>query len=338
MLLHNVDCLFVEGGLVGMTWECLYNDLLERGSHDNRLVLELADFLLDDVFGGDLRRVEGEVSRYVSLYEDVCSFFNIRYVFHSRAFSSFLESPRGHVKRIIVPKIRRAVDGRFDLPRFYRLINLTVKKCIDTNCRILFQNFVVLSILYNLHSFDVEFVYPNGSWIHLDRRGHQHGGVIPPNFIIRVGDGYFSFFLEAPRPIEWSLPLKSGEPLPLHAAPRPDILIYRGWVENIVDRSSNSIIKSPNFIIECKEVDGWWRSTRPSKGVKHITNGEIESVDAFNVMELYYELYKPDKIFLVSKVKVPRGVKYKLSLRGVETIDNIRLNPIAVRRIVELIL
>lgn len=60
MLFHNVDCLFVEGGLVGMTWECLYNDLLERGSHDNRLVLELTDFfLLDDEFGSDLRRVEG---------------------------------------------------------------------------------------------------------------------------------------------------------------------------------------------------------------------------------------------------------------------------------------
>ena len=321
-----------------MTWECLYNRLLEGGSGDGQLILDLADFLLDNDFKVDLKSVEREVSRYVSLYEDVCAFFDIKYIFHSRAFSSFLQSPREHVKHIIVPKIRRAVRRRVDPSRFYRLINLTVKKCIDTNCRILFQNFVVLSMLYNLYSFDVEFVYPNGSWFHLDRKGHQHGGVIPPNFIIRVNDGYFSFFLEAPRPVEWSLPLKSGEPLPLHAAPRPDILIYRGWVENIIDKSSTSIIKPPNFIIECKEVDGWWKSTRLSKGIKHITNGEIENVDAFSVIELYYELYKPEKIILVSKVKVPRGVKYKLSLRGVETIDNIRLNPIAVGRIVELIL
>lgn len=318
-----------------LSWECIYDRLLRDGLNDD--VFELADFLLDNVFDGDLRVVEGEVSRYNLLCDDVCFFFNIKYVFHSRAFGSFLADPRGHVRSVILPKIRRFVRRGVNSTRFYRLINLTVKKCIDTNGRILFQNFVVLSILYNLHDHDVRIVYPNGSWIHLDRRGHQHGGVIPPNFVVRVDGRLLSFFLEAPRPVEWSLPLKSGEPLPLHAAPRPDILIYRGWIENIIG-DSNFIIKPPNLIIECKEIDGWWKSTRSSKGVKHITNGEIESVDAFNVMELYYELYRPDKIVLVSKVRVPRGVKYKLSLRGVETVDNVSLNPISMKRIVDLIL
>ncbi|RLE53534.1 MAG: hypothetical protein DRJ26_03245 [Candidatus Methanomethylicota archaeon] len=322
-----------------MNWKELYSRVLETSSVDDVLIYSIADNYIEDKFKAEIKRIELDIAKYNRLCDDVKNFFDIKYIFHSKAFNSFIQDPLSHIRDVLKSKIQRSVKKKLSLRRFNQIANLTVRKCIDTNSRILFQNFVALSILYNMHNFDLKIKYPENSWVHLDRKGHQRGGHIPPNYIIDVNGSYYSFFIEAPRPIKWSLPLKSEDSLPLHAAPRPDIMIYRGWVENIVEGESNStLIKSPDFIIECKEIAGWWKSTRKSKGIKHLTNGEVENVDAVRVIELYRNLYNPGEIILVSKVKVPRGVKYKLSLRGVETIDNTNLNPLAIKRITEIIL
>ncbi|MCS7385485.1 MAG: hypothetical protein NDF55_01910 [archaeon GB-1867-005] len=321
-----------------MNWRELYKKLIEASSPDEELIYDVADAYLNEKYKGEIEKIELDISKYSRLCDDVKTFFGIKYIFHSKAFNSFIQDPLSHIRDVLISKIESSVKRKLALKRFNQIANLTVRKCIDTNSRILFQNFIALSILYNMYNYDIKVKYPPNSWVHLDRKGHQRGGHIPPNYIIEMNGSYFSFFIEAPRPIKWSLPLKSEDELPLHAAPRPDIMIYRGWIENIVDEKSNAtLIKSPDFIIECKEITGWWKSTRKSKGIKHLTSGEVENVDAVKVIELYRKLYNPGGIILVSKVKVPRGVKYKLSLRGVQTIDNTDLNPLAIKQIIEII-
>ncbi len=324
-----------------MAWKRMYEATLKSIIDTNNLEeisLQIAEKYLYYFFTKTIKNITVEVQRYNKLCDDVKLFYNIGYIFHSRAFNSFIKNPFEHIKQVLAGKIVRAINRRMKVKRFNQIAKLTVKKCIDTNMRILFQNFIALSILYNLHDTDLKIVYPENSWVHLDRKGHQHGGVIPPNYIIKVNGKYFSFFIEAPRPINWSLPVKFGEPLPLHAAPRPDLMIYNGWIENIVEKSnSHQLIKPPKFILECKEVDGWWRNVRKSKGAGRIIRSK-EDLDAVQVIELYYKLYKPEKVFVISKVKVPRGVKYKLSLRGADTIDNTNLNPLAIKRLTEYII
>ncbi len=324
-----------------MAWKHMYDAALKsfiEGDELKNLSYQIAEKYLYYNFTRDIRAIEVEVRKYKKLCEDVKLFFDISYIFHSKAFNSFIENPFEHIKEVLAAKIFNAINRRVKARRFNQLAKLTVRKCIDTNSRILFQNFIALSILYNLHDCNLKVVYPENSWIHLDRKGHQHGGTIPPNYVIEVNGKYLSFFLEAPRPIEWSLPVKYGDPLPFHALPRPDIMVYDGWIENIVEQSNpHYLIKPPKFIIECKEVDGWWKSTRKTKSASRVIRRRGD-IDAVEVIEIYHKLYRPEKVFVVSKVKVPRGVKYKLSLRGADTIDNTNLNPLAVRKLAELLI
>lgn len=308
-------------------WEDLYKELSRLTSFDESLYRKFAEVYLEENFKNDIDSIRSYTFVYNDLCDDVKVILDAPYIFHTRNFSSFLEDPLKHMIKVFISKSHTLINGNVDINKFKFIINLTIKKCIDTNLKCLFQNFVALSIPYLLHDHDIKFLYPKNKWIMLSRKGIQSNDSLPPNYVLEVDNNRFSFFIEAPRPIDWSRRVRKGSKIPLNAAPRPDIMVYRGFVKNILVSSSPTIIKRPNLVIECKEVDGWWKKTRFSKGIMNLTNGELEDVDAVDVIDVYLSLYKPKKIFIVSKVDVPRGVKYKLSLRGVETIDDTDLNP-----------
>lgn len=318
-----------------MEWSSIFNDLINGDEWSDKLILRLAESFIEECFSDELKLLMADVSRYNGLCDDVKSLLRVDYIFHTKNFSSLLKDPLEHLHNVLYAKLKSLLVKKPSIDDFKKIANLTVKKCVDTNLRILFQNFVALSILYVLHSFNPRIVYPENGWLHLTRSRMQKDGRLPPNFVVMLdGNVFLSFFLEAPRPIKWSVRLSDASNLPLHAAPRPDLMIYFGWVDDILSDGSE-IIKSPDILIECKEMDGWWKSKRRSEGIRHLTNGGIENVSAIKVIETYANLYNPGKIFLISKVKVPRGVKYMLSLRNVETIDDVGLNPFNIRRLAD---
>ena len=318
-------------------WEKIFDELSSSPSMDAVSYKKLAKVFISEVLSAEVSDLLEHVEKYNALCEDIRTLMHVPYIFHTKKFGLLLRDPIEHIERVLASKVSSLFSKNVSRERFYTISNLTVKKCIDTNMRIMFQNFVALSILYNLHSYSPEIVDPDNGWLHLSRTGFQHNGAIPPNYVVRVNDIFLSFFLEAPRPIHWSKRIKHGSKLPLHAAPRPDIMVYRGWIKDILNGSSSLIIP-PDFLIECKEISGWWSSVRPSKGIKHLTDGEIENVTATKVLETYTDLYHPKKIILVSKVKVPRGVKYKLSLRGVDMIDETDFNSFNIKPLSDLLL
>jgi hypothetical protein len=326
----NIHCAWIL--MVYGMWESMYEKLCSMRVFDENLYRKLAECYIEE----NLRGIIGEVDKYVHLYNDFCDdvkiILNSPHIIHTKQLSHFLEDPMNHIIDVFMKKAFNLISMGVDVDKFASSINLTIKKCIDVNFKMIFQNFVALSIPYNLHSHNPKIVYPKNGWIILSRKGVQNNDSLPPNYVLEIDGRRFSFFIEAPRPIDWSRKVRKSSKIPLHAAPRPDIMIYRGFVKNILKNKDrrvkmDSIIKRPYIIIECKEVEGWWKSSRLSKGIRNLTNGELENVKALDVVEVYQSLYRPKKAFVVSMVKAPRGVKYKLGLRGIETIDDTGFNP-----------
>jgi len=313
-------------------WESIYERLCSMRVFDERLYRELAESYIEE----NLKDIVNEIDKHVRLYNDFCDdvkiILNSPHIIHTKQLSHFLEDPMNHVINVFMKKAFSLISMGINADKFSSLINLTIKKCVDVNLKMIFQNFVALSIPYNLHSYNPKIVYPKNGWILLSRKGIQSEDSLPPNYVLEIDGRRFSFFIEAPRPIYWSKKVRKSSKIPLHAAPRPDIMIYRGFIKNILKSKdhrvrADSIIKRPYIVIECKEVDGWWKSSRTSKGIRNLTNGELENTKALDVVEVYKSLYKPRKVFVVSMVKAPRGVKYKLSLKGIEIIDDTGFNP-----------
>ncbi|MEM0084347.1 MAG: hypothetical protein QW743_02435 [Candidatus Methanomethylicia archaeon] len=313
-------------------WESIYEDLRASKIFDEDKYMEFAKSYIKEVFGDEIEIIRKHVYVYNDFCEDIKTILNSPYIIHSKQLSSFLEDPLNHIINLFVSKSYELILKDLDLENFNSIINLTIKKCLESNLKLMFQNFVVLSIPYNLHSHEIKIIYPRNKWIILSRKGFQGNNSLSPNYVLEIDGERFSFFVEAPRPIERIKKVRRSSKLSLNAAPRPDIMIYHRWVRNILpskssSNSRNMLVKRPFMIIECKEVDGWWKKFRFSKGIMTLTNGNLENVKALDVIDVYLSLYKPKKMFVVSKVKVPRGVKYRLSLRGIETIDDTGFNP-----------
>jgi len=313
-------------------WRSIYEDLKSSKIFDEDKYRAMIESYIKEFFEDEIEVIRKYIYTYDDFCEDVKEILNSPYIIHSKQLSSFLEDPKEHIIKTLVSKSYKLILDGVNIEQFNSIINLTVKKCMESNLKLIFQNFVALSIPYNLHSHEINIIYPNNKWIILSRKGFQNNHSLSPNYVLEIDGERFSFFIEAPRPIERSKRVKRGSKIPLNAAPRPDIMIYHRWVRNILPRRSSSrsmkmLIKRPLIIVECKETEGWWKKIRFSKGIRNLTNGDMNNVGALDVIDVYLSLYKPKKMFVVSKVKVPRGVKYRLSLRGISTIDDTDFNP-----------
>jgi hypothetical protein len=126
---------------------------------------------------------------------------------------------------------------------------------LNTNMRTLYEVWVLTSLLRGPRKPGGRLVYLEHGLVHFDRAGKQKAGVLPLNFAVSVPSrGSLIFFLEAPRQIGWRDFKDLKTVWRLYTSLRPDIMVYSGLVENIVDLENSYLpIRRPHFIIECKE-------------------------------------------------------------------------------------
>jgi len=279
----------------------------------------------------------------------------------SREFRSFMEDPIRHLMKKIVFYLYDLLREKIHLEEFIQTAGAAVRTSLKTNMRSVYQNWVYINILTLLGEMNGVMVYPEVKYLLLGRSGKQKTGLIPPNAIIYLtGRGYLSFFLEAPRPISWEDSTDLRKIWTLYTALRPDMIVYTRKILNIVKLTSNPPIERPNIIIECKELDDWYKRGREVRGplakplsveewrskwitglwdgladvlgvsrkevVEEVKQKKVMRLKDIQIVTLYYTLYKPDKMFLVSRAKVPKEIKDYLRDRGLHIIDNVGFN------------
>ncbi|MEM2678700.1 MAG: hypothetical protein QXU62_08650, partial [Thermofilaceae archaeon] len=211
--------------------------------------------------------------------------------------------------------------------------------------------------VYHLAKNGYRLIYPDDLYLHLERTGRQRTGGIPPNAVLSDGVKALSLFIEAPRPVGWEDSKDLSRAWKLYTALRPDILAYGGRVLNIVTLGDEPPVLRPDVIIECKELDDWYKRARELRGPiaaplsaeewreRWISGLYIGLADVLNVklsdvisklkerkglrlrdpqiVLLYKRFYEPKRMFLVSRAAVPADVKRMLEDEGVELVESV---------------
>ncbi len=316
------------------------------------------DLLVDLVCGQELK----EAYKWKELLLNICDIsrktLGIVEIVFSKELSSFLEDPRKHLKKKIFNYMYDLFRKRIKFEQFSLSAHAAILTSLRTNMRQIYQNWVFLSILCLLAERGFRIIYPEFGVLSLERHSKQKLGYIPPNVIMSDTQGRaVSFFIEAPRPITWEDTEDLSRAWKLYTALRPDMLAYSGLVYNIVKLNDDPPILRPNIIIECKELPDWYLRARymrgplakpltaeewRSKWIDGLRQGlaealgvELKTVDKIvkekksikltdlQVVTLYKAIYKPDKMFVISRVKVPENVKKKLEELEINIIENV---------------
>ncbi|MFZ8782815.1 MAG: hypothetical protein ACO2OR_02365 [Desulfurococcaceae archaeon] len=280
----------------------------------------------------------------------------------SREMSSFVKSPVEHLKKKLTLYLYDLLRGKLSLEEYAVKARAAVTSSLNTNMRTLYEVWVLTSLLRGLGKLGGRVVYPEHGIVHFDRAGKQKAGILPPNFAVSIPSrGSLSFFLEAPRPIGWRDFKDLKAVWRLYTTLRPDIMVYPGLVENIVDLENPDLpIRRPQVIIECKEQSDWFLRVRELKGplapsfsfdewfkrwlsglwtgladvlgisgdvIREVAEGKRRGVRVTEVqLVLFYKsVYKPDKFYLVSKPALPGNTKRFLENEGVIVVDSVQL-------------
>ena len=314
------------------------------------------------------------VKIFLDTVEELKKISGIHYVMFSRELRSFIEDVEAHLKKKIFIYTHDLLRGRLSIEEYQRKAGAAIRTSFRTNLRTVYQDWVLLNILIELIERGGVIVYPENKYISLERMGKQKIGVIPPNTITyNPGRGYLSFFLEAPRPIGWEDTNDLTRTWKLYTALRPDIMVYGGRVLNILNLGSNPPIKRPNIIIECKELEDWYLRVRDIRGplaqpltaeewrnkwieglwtgLADILGVEREKLSEtikerksvrlkeYHIIALYKSLYKPDKMILISRTKLPNNIRKELEEdHNIVVYDGIGFNPNNLRDVVNTIL
>lgn len=296
----------------------------------------------------ELRRVEEEV------YQQ----YGVSKVTYSKEFRSFIENPLLHLSKKLFIYTHDYARGRLSKEEYASKVLMALNTSLRTNMRLTYQNWFILALLLNLRRELFTIVYPEHGVLNLERSGKQKLRWIPPNVILGspvYGD--LSLFIEAPRPIAWGDSTDLSKTWGLYVALRPDMLVYSGRVYDIVDLNSSPPIRKPDVIIEVKELPDWYRRAREVKGplAKPLSAEEwrsrwidglwsglsevlgvpyrevIEKASAkrglrvleTKIVELYYAVYSPKELILVSKHAVPSDVKNMLEAHNITVYDDV---------------
>jgi len=134
-------------------------------------------------------------------------------------------------------------------------------------------------------------------------------------------------------------------------------MVYGGKVMNIVDLNSVPPIKRPDIILEFKELEEWYTRIRDLRGYfkkpltaeewrskwieglytglaevlgiqrtevkQRVSEGTSLRIREYQLVKLYYSTYKPQKMILVSRTKVPKDIVTELEATGIIVIDNV---------------
>ncbi len=292
---------------------------------------------------------------------DCTNYLGVKGVTFSKELRSFLEDPRAHLRKKIFIYTHDLVRGRLSLADYMRTASAAIRTSYRTNLRSTYQSWVLLELLSLIGRLGGRLIYPEHRYLPLDRSGKQRTGTIPPNAVVEAkGRGCLSFFVEAPRPIGWEDTSDLSRAWRLYTALRPDFMVYGGMVLNILEPESDPPVLRPNVIIECKELEDWYLRSRDIRGplarpltaeewrAKWIEGLWVGLADALGVKKaevsevikerkglrlkeyqlviLYKNFYKPDRMYLVSRTRVPDDVRKYLEGEGIWVVDGVGFN------------
>jgi len=278
-----------------------------------------------------------------------------------RELKSFLEDPRMHLRKKLFNYAFDLARGRIGPGEFLRKGEAAVRTSLKTNMRSIYQDWVFAALLTLLgEGWGARLVYPETRVVALERTGKQRAGSIPPNAVVSLPRGELSFFLEAPRPLGWEDPRDLERTWRLYVAPRPDVLVYSGMVLDIARPDSDPPVERPDVIIECKEQGDWFTRVRDLRGpgsapmrasewrarwlrgleegladvlgvdrgsLRDFASGRSRSlrVPEHRLLLLYREVYRPRRLYLVSRARLPGGLRGELESEGVIVVDGVEI-------------
>ncbi|MGB2727590.1 MAG: hypothetical protein WBD09_03820 [Halobacteriota archaeon] len=286
-----------------------------RGKDFERLKTDLERSFLECEFSREIDQVREEISQYQRIYRRVKEVYGTDGIFHSDKFGDFLDGYLEYLGALLPVGV--LVRGRIELETFKKTGLQKVKGSISKNLSTLYQNFVALSILVNFSPLEPEIIFPEQDCIYLERGGGDEKK-LEPNFIIDANGKKYSFLVGGPLPFSW--------------APRPNIMIYTRYTEDIWRPNVVERIVRPDVIVKCVRVrewakrtrslaiDTWWgKFYRRAGGI--VRNNRVV-VNELQILKGYKEIYRPRVFFLVSKVDVPLQIRESLEDDSIAVIKN----------------
>jgi len=334
---------------------------------------ELQYCFINCYLGSELVKAYTWIEKLEEITGNVSKLYGFQYITYSREFRSFLEDPFKHLGKKLFIYTHDFIRGRIKLEEYATKSMQAINTSLRTNLRTLYQNWCFLAILKNIYREGTRVVYPEHRVLSLERSGKQKLRWIPPNIVVDVpGKGSLSFYIEAPRPLSWGDSTDLRETWKLYTALRPDVMVYGGRIYDIVDLNSSPPVRKPDIILEFKELPDWYKRVRDVKGplakplsaeewrsrwieglwdgladVLGVTRREAMEklserrgvrLNEVKVVELYYTVYSPKEMILVSKHKIPKEVVEELNSHNIMVVDGIGFKPERLKKVAEKIL
>ncbi|QIW23668.1 hypothetical protein EWF20_05505 [Sulfolobus sp. S-194] len=318
-------------------------------------VEKLKEEFVENVIGSKIKEAYNWISNLYVALEELKEKLNIKGWLFSKEMKSFVENPKKHLVKKLFLYFHDLVRGRITAEEFFTKGRQAINSSFGSNMRSIYQIWGFSSILLGLAEKDFKLSYPEHGYLSFDRTGKQKSGTIPPNAVVSdIFGRSYSFFIEAPRPIAWEDGNDLQKVWKLYSTLRPDMLIYKGFYMDIVDLSGNIPIKRPNYIIEFKELDDWWKRWRYLKGYKPLSGNEWRArwikglyeglaevlgatlkdnmpdfvqdkgkrIKEYQIIDLYKSIYNPDRGVVISRTKIDDQVVSELSSENILVIDD----------------
>jgi hypothetical protein len=343
------------------SWRELYEEVARaRGGRREKLLEELKLRLIREVAGSEIPKLKEWISQLSSVVEQLSAALGVKGAVYPKELRSFVEDPEAHLRKKLFIYAHDLARGRLGPDEFYAKACAAVKTSLMTNGRALYQSWVYAALVLHMARRGFRLVYPDDLHLHLERSGRQRTGAIPPNAVLSDGYRALSLFLEAPRPVGWEDSGDLARVWKLYTALRPDMLAYGGRVLNIVVRDGEPPVLRPGVIVECKELEDWYKRARELKGplasplsaeewrerwisglyagLADVLNIKVSEVAAKlkerrglrlrdpQIAILYKRFYEPREMVLVSRAPVPGEVKSQLEREGIRVIDGVGFN------------
>ena len=296
----------------------------------------------------------------------------IKGVTFAKEMKSFLEDPLLHLKKKIFNYVFDLLNGNLRIADFIMKAGAAIRTSLRTNMRSIYQAWVFLVLIDYLLD-NGRIIYPEHKFLYIERNRRQSIGILPPNCIVEFDLGKrLSFFIEVPRPLSWHDSSDLSRVWRFYVALRPDFMVYSGTEMNIALPEQSPPIKRPNVIIECKELEDWYKRTRDLRGwwSKAITAEKWRSlwlrglikgladamgvktkeelmkvtsekkslrVKEYRLVQIYKRFYKPDDMILITRTHVPKEIKNEIESSGLLVFDNINFKKDKLEEVVEIL-
>ena len=360
-------------------WTELYDDLRARLGLREKHVIDLRPekrelflkatdvlrerFVMKVVGQHELERAGRWIAELERCVSDLCESLGISAILYTRELGSFISDPLAHLKKKIFVYTFDLLADKIKPDEFERKASAALRTSLRTNMRSIYQTWVFLKLLHILSEETglARLLYPEHGFLAIERSGRQRLGHIPPNCVLELaGRGCLSFFLEVPRPIAWGDSHDLERAWKLYVALRPDMMVYKGIVMDIVSLPDDPPVKRPDFIIECKELPDWFLRARDLRGqlsrplsaeewralwLRGLWDGLATAMgvrrrDVIRMLreersirlrepqlvKLYRSVYRPGSMALVSRMPVPSDVKDELESSGITVYDKVGFN------------